>query len=162
MYFQRLCFGRAVFLVYPAFSAELGGTTGEQPLFFGKHHKLSDANFQQRAYAVVENTGWRADRMRFGIIDVGLAQRAGRYNKEVRRALRMEQAGTGCVIAPDSRGHVHPDQRQAEPGSHVPQGLAGRRKAGTVVPRCQSGSISRTQHERASPEWGGPFYAFTT
>ena len=40
--------------------------------------------------------------MRFGIIDVGLALRAGRYNKEVRRALRMEQAGTGCVIAPDS------------------------------------------------------------
>lgn len=51
---------------------------------------------------MVENTGWRADRIRFGIIDVGLALRAGRYNKEVRRALRMEQAGTGCVIAPDS------------------------------------------------------------
>ena len=49
-------------MVYPAFSAELGGTTGEQPLFFGKHHKLSDANFQQRVYAVVEamyRKGWQ-------------------------------------------------------------------------------------------------------
>ena len=32
----------------------------------------------------------------------GLALRAERYNKAVRRALKLEQAGTACVIAPDS------------------------------------------------------------
>ena len=32
----------------------------------------------------------------------GLALRAERYNNEVRKALKMEQAGTACVIAPDS------------------------------------------------------------
>ena len=32
----------------------------------------------------------------------GLELRAERYNSEVRKALKMEQAGTACVIAPDS------------------------------------------------------------
>ena len=32
----------------------------------------------------------------------GLAARAGRYNAAVRRALKLEQAGTACVIAPNS------------------------------------------------------------
>ena len=62
MYFQRLCFGRAVFWYILLFPLNWEGTTGEQPLFFGKHHKLSDANFQQRVYAVVEamyRKGWQ-------------------------------------------------------------------------------------------------------
>lgn len=47
-------------------------------------------------------------------------------------------------------------------GLLLPQGVHERGESGAQarVPGC--GSISRTQHERASPEWGGPFYAFTT
>ena len=40
--------------------------------------------------------------MKFGIIDVGGGLRAERYNQTVRRALKLEQQGTVCIVAPDS------------------------------------------------------------
>ena len=40
--------------------------------------------------------------MKFGIIDVGGGLREERYNQTVRRALKLEQQGTVCIVAPDS------------------------------------------------------------
>lgn len=40
--------------------------------------------------------------MKFGIIDVGGGLRVERYNQTVRRALKLEQQGTVCIVAPDS------------------------------------------------------------